>query len=489
MMMMFGKKKDNDDQSDSEDSYQESETETGPKISMIPSQLQDTSCPINPLNSIGISLTREGWVTGIIKPGSYADKSHVKVGTRVVRIETRKGYYLIESLNEFKKALRKIIEQNGTEEEETITIVFSGILKGDFKYSGGIKPPNNNSKIYGIPANTKEVLCIDPLNNTAITFGDPSDKIETCNDVIYGDIDDLWLSGVYSKSTNKIYGIPYNASQFLEIDYMNNNIKLISDYILLGQNLWKGGISDIYGRIHCIPYNSNSVIMYDPKKEKWELYSSSDLSQYGSRKWTDCCYSKLDDRIYAIPYDAECILTIDPEYKITSILFENDTLLKGDDQNNKKNKKKTNNQNFNNNNKEEEFRKFGKYSGGVISDIDDCIYFIPYNSLFVIKFDIKLRILTKLEGILKGYGKWSGGVYNPSDGCIYGIPYKSDSILKINTYTQEVSTVGNIKPMKDRYGLWRGGVLGDDGCVYGIPSDAPTVLKMHTFVPPTDEPE
>eukprot|EP00615_Pteridomonas_danica_P004480 CAMPEP_0114346264 /NCGR_PEP_ID=MMETSP0101-20121206/12911_1 /TAXON_ID=38822 ORGANISM="Pteridomonas danica, Strain PT" /NCGR_SAMPLE_ID=MMETSP0101 /ASSEMBLY_ACC=CAM_ASM_000211 /LENGTH=447 /DNA_ID=CAMNT_0001482769 /DNA_START=232 /DNA_END=1575 /DNA_ORIENTATION=- len=444
--MMWSKKK---EESESEEESDGSETvESGPKISMIPSILKDTACTINPSKPIGLRLSQEGWVNSV-QVGTFAERSNVRIGTRVVRVQTSRGWNMIESINELKHAIKN--SKNFGDEE--LVVVLSGILKGEMKWQGGVKAPNG--LIYGIPSNTKEVLCLNPTQEIVTTFGqlEPYDEISQSND--YSD-SGLWFNGVYSKSTNKIYGIPFNASQFIEIDPMLNTVKRISNIILMGKNKWRGGVSDMYGRIHCIPADSNSVIMYDPKLLKWEIYGN--LIAQGSNKWYDGCYCKNDDRILAIPFDADCILMIDPEYKVTSLLFENDILLKG----------------------------YGKWSGGVVTPNDDCIYCIPYNATFVLKIDPKARTLLKLEGELKGYGKWNGGVLAP-DGCIYGIPYQAETLLKINPMTQEVSTVGSVHATKGRIGLWRGGVLGDDGNVYGIPCDSPAVLKLDTYVAPSDE--
>ena len=68
-----------------------------------------------------------------------------------------------------------------------------------------------------------------------------------------------------------------------------------------------------------------------------------------------------------------------------------------------------------------------------------------------------------------GPWKWHGGVLSPIDQCIYAIPQFAESVLKIDTATEQVSTIGGPFPGASPTGKhkWYGGLLGGDGCIYG----------------------
>ena len=123
-----------------------------------------------------------------------------------------------------------------------------------------------------------------------------------------------------------------------------------------------------------------------------------------------------------------------------------------------------------------------KWHGGVLSPIDQCIYAIPQFAESVLKIDTATEQVSTIGGPFPGASptgkhKWYGGLL-AGDGCIYGVPQCADSVLKIDPATQRVSTLGKLAPNGWK---WHGGVVGRDGCVYGIPSNADTVLKIDPF--------
>ena len=76
---------------------------------------------------------------------------------------------------------------------------------GENKWYGGVLAPNG--KIYAIPLNSTQILEIDPNTQTTTLFGDFSDS-------------NKWAGGVLAPN-GKIYAIPYSATQVLEITIMN----------------------------------------------------------------------------------------------------------------------------------------------------------------------------------------------------------------------------------------------------------------------------
>ena len=81
-----------------------------------------------------------------------------------------------------------------------------GSFSGDNKWLGGVLAPNG--KIYGMPGNSTQILEIDPVNQTTSLFGSFSG-------------DNKWLGGVLAPN-GKIYGIPFYSTQVLEISDINS---------------------------------------------------------------------------------------------------------------------------------------------------------------------------------------------------------------------------------------------------------------------------
>ena len=81
------------------------------------------------------------------------------------------------------------------------------------KWAGGVLAPNG--KIYGIPANATQVLEIDPSNNTTSLFGSLTGNGK-------------WAGGVLAPN-GKIYGIPLNSTQILKISNVNSPNVIGSD--------------------------------------------------------------------------------------------------------------------------------------------------------------------------------------------------------------------------------------------------------------------
>ena len=85
------------------------------------------------------------------------------------------------------------------------TTTLFGSLSGSVKWVGGVLAPNG--KIYGIPANSTQIVEIDPVAQTTALFGSLAGG-------------DKWIGGVLALN-GKIYGIPRNSTQILEIGTTN----------------------------------------------------------------------------------------------------------------------------------------------------------------------------------------------------------------------------------------------------------------------------
>jgi hypothetical protein len=84
--------------------------------------------------------------------------------------------------------------------------LFGNLSADTAKYYGGVLAPNG--RIYCIPLNATQVLEIDPVTQTTNLFGNLSADANK------------FRSGVLAPN-GKIYGIPSNATQVLEIGLDN----------------------------------------------------------------------------------------------------------------------------------------------------------------------------------------------------------------------------------------------------------------------------
>ena len=242
-------------ESDNDEEYGE-EVDLGPPIMVIPETASPTRIVLDPRQPLGLSLTPEGWVEAV-HSGSQAEAAGMRRGTRAVKLETKRGWALLGNRTEFKEAL---LESRGRD-DESCTVTFNPALTGESKWTGGVTL--KDGRIIGIPANSRQVLCVDPVTSpaapTATTFG----LLPACDNLL-GDVDDRWSGGVLTLG-GKVIGVPFNASQFLEIDPDARHCVPRGETILMGNHKWRGGCLCTYGRVYCFPANADSVLRIDPK--------------------------------------------------------------------------------------------------------------------------------------------------------------------------------------------------------------------------------
>ena len=198
----------------------------------------------------------------------------------------RKGYNdnVIDSMFDIAKT---VVGNKGV--AATNTTELFGNLPDNHKWMGGVLAPNG--KIYGIPYNSTQVLCIDPETHTTELFGDLSGNYK-------------WRGGVLAPN-GKIYGIPYNSSQVLCIDPETHTTELFGN--LSGSDKWMGGALAPDGKIYGIPSYSSQVLCIDPETHTTELFGN--LS--GSDKWIGGALAP-NGKIYGIPRNSTQVLCIDP---------------------------------------------------------------------------------------------------------------------------------------------------------------------------------
>ena len=213
-----------------EDEEDEEFIDEGPGLVTIPDDPSEKVHVLDPQEPLGLSLTTEAWVVNMRGQG---EKAGIGRGVRVVRFEGRHEWSLVASLRELKVALRN---SRGRGDNEC-KVVVSASLSGELKWNGAVVTSiwseGAPGLIFGIPANARTVLCIDPSKQTATTFGNLP-----AADPVVGDVDDRWCGGVLTKG-GKIIGIPFNATQFLEIDPEKRTVAPRGETIF-GRNKYRG---------------------------------------------------------------------------------------------------------------------------------------------------------------------------------------------------------------------------------------------------------
>lgn len=96
--------------------------------------------------------------------------------------------------------LNSILSEDSSYEEPTITRV--GSMSGDNKWYGGVLAPNG--RIYGIPRDATNILEIDPMTHTTALLASYTGQ-------------DKWAGGVLAPN-GKIFGIPGFSYSLLTID-------------------------------------------------------------------------------------------------------------------------------------------------------------------------------------------------------------------------------------------------------------------------------
>ena len=181
---------------------------------------------------------------------------------------------------------------------EVLSSSLFGSLSGPQKWHGGVLAPNG--KIYGIPYESTQVLEIDPISKTTTLFGSLSGA-------------NKWLGGVLAPN-GKIYGIPSDSTQVLEIDPISKTTATFGS-LSSDQSKWLGGVLAPNGKIYGIPHNSTQVLEIDPVLKTTVTFGSLSSDQ---SKWLGGVLAP-NGKIYGIPRDSTQVLEIDPVSKTTTL--------------------------------------------------------------------------------------------------------------------------------------------------------------------------
>ena len=131
-------------------------------------------------------------------------------------------------------------------------------------WRGAVLGPDG-TKVYGIPTNATQVLEIDPTSRTVTTFGNLGRAAGA--DECRGQLncgEDKWIGGVLTKS-GKIIGIPYAAESVLEIDPKTRTATTWGVIASEGKRKWVEGVLGRNGMVYAIPFDANGVLEIDPE--------------------------------------------------------------------------------------------------------------------------------------------------------------------------------------------------------------------------------
>jgi len=218
-------------------------------------------------------------------------------------------YFEISDPSNWEDLQQYLIEQAalGVSGPPTVDTSTISVPSGSNKWYGGVLAPNG--KIYCVPGAATSVLIIDPQTDIADT--------STISDIpLTGGPSPDWLGGVLA-SNGKIYCIPWEASNVLIIDPMMNTVDTDTISDLGGGNKWHGGVLARNGKIYGIPYDSDTVLVIDPTTDTFTTIPIPDPGPSGPRpgdpsKWYGGVLAP-NGKIYCIPWKADFVMIIDPE--------------------------------------------------------------------------------------------------------------------------------------------------------------------------------
>jgi hypothetical protein len=332
------------------------------------------------------------------------------------------------------------------------------------KFFGGVLAPNG--KIYMIPSSANHVLILNPYTNEV-----------DLSSIIITNPGSGWFGGVLAPN-GKIYCVPANSSQILVIDTNDNSYYYISgitnaNYPTIAADIqkWGGGVLASNGKIYCIPYFSEAVMIIDTQDDSINLTDISGLNNinYPNLLWKTGARESFfggvlgpDGKIYCMPNSAYGVMVINPEdnsIDVSSYLYVNafpsSIRING--------------------------QRFG-YWGGCLAQ-DGNIYSAPWNFNRILKIDLSnqyLTIVTPDISLSTNQNYWIGTVCS-LNGKLYGIPSSFNKVLLIDPITNTANATSISTGSETRKN--NGAVLSPNGKIYCVPRDSSIIATIKTGIP------
>jgi hypothetical protein len=377
------------------------------------------------------------------------------------------------------------------------------LIPGKHKWLGGAV--DSEGRIYGIPSNAKDIICLVPSSLSSLS--------SSCS------------SKEENKKEEEMTHADNRTSRMDEGDDLNLDLDSIGNYtvhmiplpsrIADGPFKWLRGIicgDYLYGipawsqqgvlRVDIASYwkdhqvAANSVVYTERRRQEDDTYvttiplpegalesihsssSSSNSSSSSSPSrwlWHGAALNQNKTAIYAIPSNARHVLKINLQTQTTCLLSIPTTTTS--------------------------LEQTNKWYGGILGD-DNAIYGVPYAASGVLRIDANHDTVKVIGDELFGIKKynWHGGVKSGKNGKIYCFPAHHSHVLCIDTRwnsvinhpqddatppPEEEDRLLELLPIhradydKDEVTKykWLGGSIGADGNVYGMPSDASSILR------------
>lgn len=398
-----------------------------------------------------------------------------------------------------------------------------GLMPGTHKHLGGAYDPSDGC-IYGVPANSRSIMCIypDPNNGgeyrlSTIPLPERIQKRQMkwlrgiiahgylwaipawADSVLCVDLDahwgrrqlpegqtDVvqllalpeehpksmrwqWHGAGINKEQTAIFCIPSNAKKVLKVDIATKTTSFIEiqydqskypEFSLEVTNKWYGGIVGDDNAVYGVPYRACAVLRIDTTNDTAELIGPN----YGIGNFYWHGGIEKSGKIYAHPSHANTVLVIDTRIESKGIISELEIHRAEYD---------------------DDRRKNYKWLGGSVG-ADGNIYCPACDTSAILKINASTDHCETLGFAGTGKNKWQGGILG-RDNCIYCIPANGNQICRIATDPAiegetPVQLIGDLPTQPDK---WQGAAMGRDGSLYFIPENGYRVMRL---TPPENSP-
>lgn len=346
-------------------------------------------------------------------------------------------------------------------------------IPGKHKWLGGAV--DQEGRIYGVPSNAKEVICLaPPVRTIPSESSNPEDDVDAQTQyemhtiplpksVAEGQF--KWLRGIIWE--NYLIGIPaWSKAGVLWVDfasYWEDKKRQMIEIEAEGDVAVDDDQSEGNENKRSISTDERFVNVLPLPEEALENMEGDDSSAEGMVPerwlWHGAAMNQNRTAIYAIPSNAQQVLKIDLLTKTTSLLPIPATVTP--------------------------LSQTNKWYGGILGD-DNAIYGVPYAASGVLRIDAntdEVQLIGEEKFGVMEYN-WHGGIKSQDNGQIYCFPAHNSHVLAIDTRTISSSSGSDTASLEERLSLleihrapydndevtrykWLGGSLGADGNIYG----------------------
>lgn len=299
---------------------------------------------------------------------------------------------------------------------------------GTQKYSSIIGAANG--KLYCIPSQATQVLEVNPATGVTSLIGS-----------VYSNLNDKWSGGILH-SNGKIYCIPLNFGQVLVIDPANGSTSLMgTDYVTgsipntTGYAKWHGGALASNGKIYGIPRAHTRILEIDPVAGTTALVGST-LAAFGE-KYSYGCFT--NGKIYGMPNTLTNVLVYDIATGNTSTISTS-------------------------------LPSTSYKTGGCAVALNGKIFTAPNGQSKILVIDPVENSTSIIESGVSGYAAINLG----KNGKVYCLPGGMAKVLEINVQNNYTKLIGK----KTTTSIIIGSAIASNAKFYGAPYSATKVLEV-----------